>query len=170
MDTDDSFFNNSEIDFAVSSSDDQEEHSNEIKLVIFEKELFEDGELIGYIKLCNREGLRKGAISLMFETTQKWKTPKLENTIKKNSEIEEIRAKKSLFMKLKRKVSNRKIAKRLSMSRNTVNDYVRKIKESGKKISELLDLGEDELDSIFSHNESIEDARYTELIKFSQKY
>ena len=77
MDTDDSFFNNSEIDFAVSSSDDQEEEMNDIKLIIFEKELFEDGSIAGYIKLSNREGIKKGTINLMFQTTQKWKTPKI---------------------------------------------------------------------------------------------
>ncbi len=48
-----------------------------------------------------------------------------------------------------KKVSNRKIAKRLSKSRNTVNDYVRKIEESGKKISELLQLDEEDLDALF---------------------
>ena len=73
---------------------------------------------------------------------------------------------KQIVLLHSKKVSNRKIAKRLSMSRNTVNDYVRKIKESGIKVSELLQLGEEDLNSLFSHCEVVEDARYTELIRF----
>ncbi len=65
-----------------------------------------------------------------------------------------------------KKVSNRKIAKRLGMSRNTVNDYVKKIKESDRKITELLELDDASLDSEFSRSEVGEDERYSELIKF----
>ena len=73
---------------------------------------------------------------------------------------------KQIILLHNKKVSNRKIAKRLSMSRNTVNEYVKKIRDSRKKISELLQLGEDELDSLFGRDEVNEAARYTELIKF----
>jgi transposase len=81
----------------------------------------------------------------------------------KRKDIMEI---KQMLLQLTKKVSNRKIAKQLGMSRNTVNEYVTKFKQAGRTMEELLGMSEDQLDALFSKEETIKEKRYEELLKF----
>ena len=65
-----------------------------------------------------------------------------------------------------RKVSNRKIAKRLGMSRNTVNGYMSRIKSLGCALEELSKLSEEKLAGLFSQDEHLDEKRYKALIAY----
>lgn len=79
MDSDLSFFNNEDFNFAMSSSG-EEDSSNRIFLTLKKEEIFEDGEMIGYISLFNKEGFKRGKIMLVFESRQKCRVPKIEES------------------------------------------------------------------------------------------
>jgi transposase len=62
-------------------------------------------------------------------------------------------------------LSNRKAAKHLSVSRNTVNSYVKIFEAYHLEYGELLELNDTELAELFPAVSEVEENRYTELAK-----
>ena len=63
-------------------------------------------------------------------------------------------------------VSNRQIASLMSVSRNTVNDYVRQFKSCGLSLDELLTLDNLSLSELFSDKTTIDNDRFSTLMTF----
>lgn len=68
--------------------------------------------------------------------------------------------------------SNREIARELHKSRNNVNEYVKRIEDSGREIAELLKLTDEELSSLlYSYGPPVSaDWRYTDLLSRVQYF
>lgn len=66
-------------------------------------------------------------------------------------------------------LSNRKIASTLSISRNTVNNYLRLVKDSKYSCEELLGLEIKKLQELFSSHTTIVNTRYDELMLYFEK-
>ena len=77
-------------------------------------------------------------------------------------QIDVMKIKQLLLMKQKNK-SNRSIAKEVGMDRNTVNEYVQKLKSSGLGFEELLKLDEKDLQDLFPSKEPLDRDRYKTL-------
>jgi hypothetical protein len=96
MDTSDlSFFNNSELNFASSSSD-SSEAANEIAFYPFQAkmEYFEDSQIAGFIKLSTKLGLKKGVILVFLESEENCKLPILDKNYPACLEIANLRTQK----------------------------------------------------------------------------
>jgi len=65
--------------------------------------------------------------------------------------------------------SNRKIGATLGISRNTVNNYVRRFKGSGYSIDELLDFDERKLEELFTYQTILDTDRQDELMKYFEQ-
>lgn len=66
-------------------------------------------------------------------------------------------------------ISNRNIASTLSISRNTVNTYLRFIQSCKYSCKELLELDNKELQEIFTSHTTIKNDRYNELMLYFEK-
>jgi transposase len=64
--------------------------------------------------------------------------------------------------------SNRKIASTLSISRNTVNTYVRLLKNSSYTFEELLSFNNARLETLFPSHSTVNNERYDELMQYFQ--
>lgn len=73
---------------------------------------------------------------------------------------------KQIILLHQRKVSNRKIARRLNMSRNTVNGYISKIKSLGLSVEELGSLSEEKLALLFGQDDHLDEDRHKALLDF----
>src|SRR5690606_7186425 len=62
--------------------------------------------------------------------------------------------------------SNRNTAKMLSISRNTVNNYVQLFKASGYSMQELLSFDTAKLNNLFPGHTTIRNERYDKLMQF----
>lgn len=65
--------------------------------------------------------------------------------------------------------SNRKVAELLSISRNTVNEYMRLFKASNYSFTELLDMDNSKLKELFTSHTTINNQRYEQLMLFFDK-
>lgn len=65
--------------------------------------------------------------------------------------------------------SNRDIGKTLSISRNTINNYIQLFKASGIAFDELLELEEADLRDLFPARTTIKNDRYDELMKYFEQ-
>lgn len=70
---------------------------------------------------------------------------------------------KQLILLKQQQLSNRKIAFEVGIDRNTVNEYVRKIKASGHSMEELLSKSEKDLEELFPSKEPMDKGRYKTL-------
>ncbi len=77
-------------------------------------------------------------------------------------QIDIMKIKQLLLLKSQKK-SNRKIATDIGIDRNTVNEYVNKLKACGKSFEELLKLDDKELQGLFPSREALDKDRYTVL-------
>ncbi len=84
----------------------------------------------------------------------------------KTKDIMEI---KQIILLHQKKVSNRKIAKRLGMSRNTVNGYIAKIKSLELSFEELTSISEEKLTLIFGQEAHLNETRHKTLVDFFPK-
>jgi transposase len=73
---------------------------------------------------------------------------------------------KQIILLHQKKVSNRKIAKRLNMSRNTVNGYISKIRSLKLSVKELSGLSEEKLALLFGQDDHLDEHRHQTLIAF----
>lgn len=73
---------------------------------------------------------------------------------------------KQIILLHQKKVSNRKIAKRLNMSRNTVNGYISKIRSLKLSVKELSGLSEEKLALLFGQDDHLDEQRHKTLIAF----
>ena len=64
------------------------------------------------------------------------------------------------------KYSNRAISKTLSISRNTINNYIQLFSNCDKDMHELLELDESQLSELFSSKTTINNSRYDGLMKY----
>jgi len=64
--------------------------------------------------------------------------------------------------------SNRRVAKELSLNRNTINSYIKKINQSGKDLHQLYDLSDDQLMLIFEKEKQPPD-RLNQLLVYFKK-
>ena len=71
---------------------------------------------------------------------------------------------KQILLLLKNGCSNREISKEIGASRNTVNEYVKKIKSFGTNYDFLLSKDENELQSHFSSRDILDNERYKKVI------
>ena len=76
MDSEVSFFNHEDFKFHASSSV-EEESSNRIFLTLTNDEILDDGEMLGFISLSNKQGLKRGKIVIIFESKQYSRTPRI---------------------------------------------------------------------------------------------
>ena len=75
------------------------------------------------------------------------------------------------LIQLKRKgLSNRKVAKALGMSRNTVNAYVQTFTDQGLDYAQLERLSEAELAELFPSPDSRDKDRYQELVRHFPRF
>ena len=84
----------------------------------------------------------------------------------KTKDIMEI---KQIILLHQKKVSNRKIAKRLGMSRNTVNGYIAKIKSLELSCEELSTISEEKLALLFGQEDHQDETRHKTLVDFFPK-
>ena len=64
-------------------------------------------------------------------------------------------------------LSNRKIAKQLSISRNTVNQYVALFKTRQEPLAELIEWTEEQISTLFAETEyERQDDRYKDLVAY----
>jgi len=63
-------------------------------------------------------------------------------------------------------LSNRKVGKTLGIHRNTINDYIRRIKATEVSPEELLNLDDAELQELFPSHTTIDNDRYEQLMAF----
>ena len=62
--------------------------------------------------------------------------------------------------------SNRKVARQLGLSRNTVNSYVSSFTESGKSFEELAKLSDSQLAELFPNSNEKDNDRYEQLASY----
>lgn len=73
---------------------------------------------------------------------------------------------KELILLKRQKLSNRKIASLLGVSRNTINNYTRIFEAHKLDYDELLDLDDDALNDLFPQTTEIDGLRYKELAQY----
>jgi transposase len=73
---------------------------------------------------------------------------------------------KELILLKKKKVSNRKVASLLGVSRNTVNSYTRTFEAHGFDYDELLTLDDEALNDLFPRTTEMQGQRYEELAQY----
>ncbi len=66
-------------------------------------------------------------------------------------------------------LSNRKIGQTLGIHRNTINDYIRRLKATTKTAQELLKLADEELREFFPSHTTINNERYAQLMTFLER-
>jgi len=66
-------------------------------------------------------------------------------------------------------ISNRQIGKLLSISRNTINSYIKLIKASDNTLNQLLSMDNHELGELFTSHTTIDNKRFNELTTWFEK-
>lgn len=71
-------------------------------------EIFDNGVMIGYISLQNKEGVKRGNIMLIFESRQKTRVPKIEKNAVAQTQLDLIKQNRVNLIKHKEKQERRK--------------------------------------------------------------